>query len=83
MKKPSLKDYEYFLEIQAELAHEHDGKFVAIKDRKVLGIFEDYPAAANAVYVEHERGTVLMQTISSDPDANIIYLPSFVVVESE
>ncbi len=83
MLKPSLKDYEYFLEIQAELAREHDGKFVAIKDRKVLGIFEDYLAAANAVYVEHERGTVLMQTISSDPDANIIYLPSFVVVETE
>lgn len=83
MKKPSLKDYEYFLEIQAELAQEHDGKFVAIKDKKVLGIFEDYLEAANAVYVEHERGTVLMQTISSDPDANIIYLPSFVVVETE
>ena len=83
MKKPSLKDYEYFLEIQAELAREHDGKFVAIKDKKVLGIFEDYLDAAKAVYVEHERGTVLMQTISSDPDANIPYLPAFVVVETE
>ena len=83
MKKPSLKDYEFFLEIQAELAREHDGKFVAIKDKKVLGIFEDYLDAANAVYVEHEYGTVLMQTISSDPDANILSLPAFVVVETE
>ena len=74
MKKPSLKDYEYFLGIQAELAREHDGKFVAIKNKKVLGIFEDYLEAARAVYVDHERGTVLMQTISKDPDANAIYL---------
>lgn len=83
MKKPLESDFEYFLEIQAELALEHDGKFVAIKDKKVLGIFEDYLAAANAIYVEHERGTVLMQTISSDPKANILYLPSFVLVETE
>lgn len=60
MPKPSLKDYEYFLEIWPELAYEHYSKFVAIKDRQALGIFEDYLAAANAVYVEHERGTALM-----------------------
>ncbi|MCE2473573.1 MAG: hypothetical protein J4G18_17080 [Anaerolineae bacterium] len=69
-----MKDYEYFLEIQSELAREHDGKLVAIKDKQVLGIFDDYMQAADAVYVEHEYGTVLMQSISKDPDANAIYL---------
>lgn len=83
MKKPLESDFEYFLEIQAELALEHDGKFVAIKNKEVLGIFEDYLAAANAVYVDHEYGTVLMQTISSDPNANIMYMPAYVVVDTE
>ena len=83
MKKPLESDFEYYLAIREELAREHDGKFAAIKDKKVLGIFEDYLEAANAIYVEHERGTVLMQPISSDPDAHIIYSPSFVVVASE
>ena len=39
MSKPLEKDFEYFLEIQEELAREHDGKFVAIKGQKVLGIY--------------------------------------------
>ena len=66
MSKPLEKDFEYFLEIQEELAREHDGKFVAIKGQKVLGIFADYLEAANAVYVEYEYGTVLMQEIGRD-----------------
>ncbi len=80
MKKPLEKEYDFFLEIQAKLAREHDGKFVAIKDKKVLGIYDDYRHAANAVYPEHEYGTVLMQTISKDPDANTIVIYSPFVV---
>lgn len=83
MKKPLMKEYKYFLSIERELAQEHDGKLVAIKGKEVLGIFDDYRQAANALYAEHDYGTVLMQTISNDPDANIIYLPTFVVVEAE
>ncbi len=66
MNKSLEKEYEYYLEIRAELAKNHDGKYVAIKGQKVLGIFDDYRGAANAVYVEHERGTVLMQEIGRD-----------------
>ena len=83
MPKPSLKDYEYFLEIQADLAEEHDGRFVAIKGKKVLGIFDDYRQAADTVYVEHEYGTVLMQPISNDPDANTIVISTPYVVPVE
>ena len=74
MTKPSEEDYKYFLEIWTELARDHGGKFVAIKGRNVLGIYNDYMEAANAVYVEHERGTVLMQEIGNGPEAPAIYL---------
>jgi len=83
MSKPLEKEYEFYKEIRWELARDHDGKLVAIKGRQVLGIFDDYRHAANALYTEHDYGTVLIQTISNDPDANIIYLPTFVVVEAE
>lgn len=66
MPKPLEKEYEYYLMIRDDLAREHHGKLVAIKGEKVLGIFEDYRAAANAVYVAHERGTVLMQELGRD-----------------
>ena len=66
MTKPLEKEYEYYLEIRAELARDHDGKLVAIKGQQVLGIFDDYRQAANSVYVEHEYGTVLMQEIGRD-----------------
>ena len=66
MSKPLENEYEYYKEIRGELAREHDGKLVAIKGRQVLGIFENYRQAADAVYVEHEYGTVLMQELGRD-----------------
>lgn len=77
MSKPLEKEYEYYLEIREKLARDHDGKFVAIKGQEVLGIFDDYRRAANAVYVEHEYGTVLMQEIGRDYEyfAAMLHIP--------
>jgi len=66
MPKPLEKEYEYYLSIREELAREHNGKLVAIKGQEVLGIFDNYRAAANALYAEHEYGTVLMQELGRD-----------------
>ena len=66
MSKPLEEEYDYYLEISEELARENNGKYVAIKGQEVLGIYDDYLAAANAVYVEHQYGTVLMQQIGRD-----------------
>ncbi len=69
MNAPLKKEYEHYLEIREELAKTNDGKFVAIKGQEVLGVFDDYLQAANTVYIAHEKGTVLMQEISKDPDS--------------
>lgn len=66
MSKPLEQENEYFKEIRDSLAQEHDGKLVAIKGRKALGIFDDYRQAANALYADHEYGTVLMQELGRD-----------------
>jgi hypothetical protein len=69
MKKPLMQEYTYFLSIERELALEHDGKLVAIKGKEVLGIFDDYRQAANALSAEHAYGTVLLQPLSQDTEA--------------
>ncbi len=66
MTKPLEKEYEYYLTIWADLAREHAGRFVAIKDKKILGIYADYIDASTAVYAEHEYGSVLMQELGRD-----------------
>ena len=66
MKKPLELENKYYLEVRDELAKEHNGKLVAIKGREVLGIFNDYRQAANAIYADHDRGTVLMQELGRD-----------------
>ncbi len=74
MTTPLEKEYEHYLEIREELAKNNDGKFVAIKGEEVLGVFDDYLQAAKAVYIAHEKGTVLMQKVSRDPDDLIAVL---------
>ncbi len=79
MSKPLEEEYDYYLDIREELAREHNGKYVAIKGKEVLGIFDNYRQAADAVYVEHEYGTVLMQELGRDYE----YVPSvFAVLEA-
>ena len=68
------KEMEHYLKIREEIARDNDGKFVAIKGEEVLGIFDNYMQAADAVYIAHEKGTVLMQEISSDPNGHIIII---------
>ncbi len=72
MTTPLKKEYEYYLKIREDLAEKNDGKFVAIKGQEVLGVFDNYLQAANTVYIAHEKGTVLMQEISKDPDSLIV-----------
>ncbi len=66
MSKPLEQEYDYYLDIREELARDHNGKYVAIKGKEVLGIFDNYRQAAEAIYVEHEYGTVLMQELGRD-----------------
>ena len=76
MSKPLEQEYEFYKEIRDSLAQEHDGKLVAIKGRKVLGIFEDYRQAADALYADHEYGTVLMQELGRDYEYFAGYFPA-------
>ena len=69
----------YYRSKQDEFIEKHEGKYIAIKDEKVLGVFADYSEAAKAIYPEHEYGTVLMQPVEKKDTVKVITAPTAVV----
>ena len=55
------EEFNYYLEHQDELVKEYNGKFVVIKDGKVLGAFASALEAVEKTAEQHELGTFLVQ----------------------
>ena len=55
------KAFEYYLEHQEELVKEYNGKFIVIKDQKILGAYDSEIEAIETTTKEHEMGTFLVQ----------------------
>jgi hypothetical protein len=55
--------FQYFLEHQDELVAEHNGKFVVIKGRKVVGVYADELHAVTETQKVHAVGTFLVQKV--------------------
>lgn len=57
-------EFDYYLANQAELVKKHNGKFVVIKNRQVIGVYDEQPAALEATKkAGHEVGTFLIQKV--------------------
>ena len=55
------KEFKYYLEHQEELVKEYNGKFIVIKDGKVIGAFDSEFEAISKTSEQHELGTFLVQ----------------------
>ena len=55
------KEFTYYLEHQDELVNDYNGKFIAIKDCKVIGAYESEMEAITQSSKNHELGTFLVQ----------------------
>ena len=67
-----LKDeFEYYLEHQSELAEKYEGKYIVIKNKKVIGDYDDQISAIETTAKEHDLGTFLVQKCDPDPDSTI------------
>ena len=55
------KEFNYFLKSQDELVKEYDGKFIVIKDCKVIGMYDSEVDAIKQTTEDHELGTFLVQ----------------------
>lgn len=55
------KEFEFYLENQAELAKKFDGKYIVIKNQEVIGVFESEIEAIDKTSANHKLGTFLVQ----------------------
>jgi len=55
------KEFKYYINHQAELVEKYNGKFIVIKDCKVIGAFDSELEAINTTSEQYELGTFLVQ----------------------
>ena len=58
------EELEYYIAHQDEFVEQYDGKVIVIKDRTVLGMFDDELTAVTETKKSHELGTFLVQRVS-------------------
>lgn len=65
-----LKDeFEYFLKNKKELVDKYDGRFIVIKDQKVIGNYESELEAVEETSKDQEVGTFLVQKCKQGDDS--------------
>ena len=55
------KEFKYYLAHQNELVEKYNGKFIVIKDEKVIGAYASESDAIETTAKTHELGTFLVQ----------------------
>lgn len=58
------QEFKYYLAHQDEIVGQYDGKFIVIKDGKILGAYDDDVMAITETQKSHELGTFLVQKVS-------------------
>jgi len=61
MTEQLKKEFQYYLEHQNELVEQYNGKFIVIKDKKVIGAYDSELEAVTETSQQHELGTFLVQ----------------------
>lgn len=62
------KEFAYYLDHQDEMVEKYDGKYIVIKDSKVLDAYDDELTAITETQKSHELGTFLVQLVSKGTD---------------
>lgn len=61
MAKSLKREFKYYIEHQKELVEKYNGKFIVIKNCKVIGAYDSDLEAINKTTEKHELGTFLVQ----------------------
>jgi hypothetical protein len=64
METPLKSEFKYYLANQDEMVKKYNGKFIVLKDKKVLGSFDSQMSAISEMKKQgHEIGTFLIQKV--------------------
>ncbi len=59
---PQLEnEFKFYLENQSELVKKYNGKYIVIKNREIIGVFDSEIEAIEKTSIDHELGTFLIQ----------------------
>lgn len=61
MPKKLEKEFKYYVDHQDELVKKYNGKYIVIKDLKVIGSYDSEIEAIESTSKDHELGTFLVQ----------------------
>ena len=61
MKIALQDEFEYYVKNQDEFVKDHSGKFIVIKDKKLIGVYDDELTAVKETSKSHKPGTFLVQ----------------------
>jgi len=68
MSNPLEEEFHYYLDNQEELVKKYNGRYIVIKDYKIIGDYDDPGIAIKETSKKHERGTFLVQKCSPGED---------------
>jgi hypothetical protein len=68
MENQLKKEFEFYLEHQEEYVKKHDGKFLVIKDQKLIGSYDTFEEAYIETCKELEPGSFLIQKCTQGSD---------------
>lgn len=69
MASPLEQEFKYYLDHQGELVKKYNGKFVVIKDRKVIGSYDSQIEAVQESVKTNPLGTFLVQKCEPGKDS--------------
>jgi len=69
MPEQLVKEFQFYIDHQADLVKRHNGKYVVIVENEVIGIYDDELTAFNETRKEHEMGFFLVQKVEPGKDS--------------
>ena len=69
-------DFNWFLENYGELYERYGRSFLAIKDKRVLGVYKSFKEAVDATLRTEEAGTFIVQECNGDESAYSVHIAS-------
>ncbi len=70
---PQEKDYQFFVKNKSRLCKEYPGQFLAIKNAKIIGSYNDEVSAYTETTKEHQPGTFIIQQASPEATATQVF----------
>ncbi len=69
MTKPLEKEFKYYIKNQKDLVKKYNGKFIVIKNEKVIGSYDDEIRAVEETAKTEKLGTFLVQKCEPGKDS--------------